>query len=145
MAPECLLEHVYTSRFHSCVLSSDNFYLLRSDVWSFGVLAWELVTMGSMPYPGIRSDHWLQLINSSYLWLDLRVCLIWYSQDTEWRSLDTVLNLCKLLKKSVFIIKLLSIVTIWCWTAGISTPEDDLPSNTYEKLWRKCCPSFLII
>ncbi|XP_072049427.1 uncharacterized protein [Amphiura filiformis] len=40
MAIESLLENSYTS---------------KSDVWSFGVTMWELVTVGSHPYPGMSS------------------------------------------------------------------------------------------
>lgn len=51
MAPESLADHVYTS---------------KSDVWSFGVLAWELVTLAASPYPGIQPQNLYHLLKSNY-------------------------------------------------------------------------------
>ncbi|XP_072049428.1 uncharacterized protein [Amphiura filiformis] len=51
MAIESLLENSYTS---------------KSDVWSFGVTMWELVTLGSHPYPGMSSKRVLQELQKGY-------------------------------------------------------------------------------
>ncbi|XP_038065532.1 fibroblast growth factor receptor-like isoform X3 [Patiria miniata] len=51
MAPESLLSNMYTS---------------KSDVWSFGVLLWELVTLGSHPYPGMSSQKVINELKKGY-------------------------------------------------------------------------------
>ena len=42
MAPESLQRHVYS---------------LKSDVWAFGVLVWEILTLGLVPYHAIPTDE----------------------------------------------------------------------------------------
>ncbi|XP_049772167.1 proto-oncogene tyrosine-protein kinase receptor Ret-like [Schistocerca cancellata] len=51
MALESLMDHVYTS---------------KSDVWSFGVVLWELVTLGASPYPGVAVHNLFHLLQAGY-------------------------------------------------------------------------------
>ncbi|XP_046674803.1 uncharacterized protein LOC124363590 [Homalodisca vitripennis] len=51
MALESLADHVYTA---------------KSDVWSYGVVLWELVTLGSSPYPGVAVHNLFHLLRAGY-------------------------------------------------------------------------------
>lgn len=41
-------------------------YTSKSDVWSFGILLWELCTMGGIPYPGISNRDLYSNLKTGY-------------------------------------------------------------------------------
>ena len=51
LSPESLRDQVYTS---------------KSDVWSYGILLWELVTLGRQPYPGVEGERQLAVLETGY-------------------------------------------------------------------------------
>ncbi|RVE57441.1 hypothetical protein OJAV_G00216270 [Oryzias javanicus] len=59
MAIESLFDHIYTT---------------QSDVWSFGVLLWEIVTLGGNPYPGIAPERLFNLLKTGYRMESLENC-----------------------------------------------------------------------
>ena len=51
MAPESLYENIFS---------------VKSDVWSFGILIWEIVTLGSTPYPGLAAAEVMRRVRDGY-------------------------------------------------------------------------------
>ncbi|KAF2359863.1 Serine-threonine/tyrosine-protein kinase catalytic domain [Trinorchestia longiramus] len=51
MAPESLYMNIFTH---------------KSDVWSFGILCWEIVTLGATPYPGLTAREVMRQVTEGY-------------------------------------------------------------------------------
>ncbi|XP_057675048.1 fibroblast growth factor receptor 1-A-like isoform X1 [Corythoichthys intestinalis] len=51
MAPEALFDRIYTH---------------QSDVWSFGILLWEIFTLGASPYPGVPVEDLFKLLKEGH-------------------------------------------------------------------------------
>uniref|UniRef100_A0A8C5MBG4 Fibroblast growth factor receptor n=1 Tax=Leptobrachium leishanense TaxID=445787 RepID=A0A8C5MBG4_9ANUR len=77
MAPEALFDRVYTH---------------QSDIWSFGVLTWEIFTLGGSPYPGIPVEELFKLLREGHrmdkpanctheLYMLMREC--WHAVPTQ--------------------------------------------------------------
>jgi len=43
---------------------SENLFTHSTDVWSFGILLWEIFTLGKSPYAGVRTNELLQYLKS---------------------------------------------------------------------------------
>ncbi|XP_072029444.1 uncharacterized protein [Amphiura filiformis] len=44
----------------------DDIFTIESDVWSFGVVIWEIISLGARPYPGIGSKSLIQQLRRGY-------------------------------------------------------------------------------
>ncbi|CAH3167641.1 unnamed protein product, partial [Porites lobata] len=74
-----LSRHVYEEKVYHCKRNKklpfkwmsteaifDHTFTTKSDVWAFGVVLWEIATLGGTPYPTIESEELFRLLKNGY-------------------------------------------------------------------------------
>ena len=77
-----------------------NRFTIKSDVWSFGILLYEIVTYGRFPYPGMSNAQVLEAIQQDYRMLCPMECpselyeVMWecWKEDPESRPMFETLQ-----------------------------------------------------
>ncbi|KAI5743423.1 hypothetical protein M8J77_018054 [Diaphorina citri] len=83
----------------------DNIFSVKSDIWSFGVLIWEIVTLGSTPYPGMAAAEVMKKVRDGYRLEKPDHCrrelynIMYYCWDKEPNERPNFTELCDLLEK----------------------------------------------
>uniref|UniRef100_A0AAV2KRF9 receptor protein-tyrosine kinase n=1 Tax=Knipowitschia caucasica TaxID=637954 RepID=A0AAV2KRF9_KNICA len=70
---------------------SESVYTTKSDVWSFGVTMWEIISRGRTPYPGVHNYELLDLLRTGYRLKPPEDCdpKIWEVMQSCWEKQPT--------------------------------------------------------
>lgn len=67
-------KHAFILVYFVNVFLFNVFVLEYYDRWSFGVVLWEIVTLGATPYPGINGELLCQLLKEGYRMFQPKHC-----------------------------------------------------------------------
>lgn len=60
----CCLYQLFDYRWMSPESLADGVFTSQSDVWAFGVLLWEIMSLGQQPYPGLSNINVMQHVQN---------------------------------------------------------------------------------
>ena len=65
MSPECLFDFIFTTK-SDVVIENVKFIRIEYSClkWSFGIIIWEVMTLGMMPYPGTCNQEVMSFVKS---------------------------------------------------------------------------------
>ena len=85
----------------------------KTDVWSFGVLMWEIVTLGSTPYPGMSGSEVMKRVREGVRLEKPEHCDRWYKAETCDNN-HQILGLSYLLIYFIFVREIYNMM-FYCW------------------------------
>ena len=56
----------FTDKWKAPESARQNKFLVKSDIWSFGIVLYEIITYGQIPYPGMNNRQTLERVEQGY-------------------------------------------------------------------------------
>lgn len=92
------LQYVYPLFIHRWMAIEslyDNIFSVKSDIWSFGILMWEIVTLGSTPYPGIAAADVMRKVSDRFHFVITYLSYIYFYEEKNFQPREKKNNVTK--------------------------------------------------